>query len=216
MSNTEKRVAQQIELREADDGAKTLVGYAAVFNSPTSIGDYFIEEIAPGAFADTIKGDVRCLFNHRSENVLGRTKSGTLRLSEDAHGLRFEVDLPKTTLGRDVVELVSRGDVSGCSFDFRAVKQTWDDTKDPPHRLLQKLEITEISVVTFPAYADTEVAVRSLESARAEAEAVRAEEERKLKNMMAAQRRIAERKARQEQRIRGIKPLSGGGQDATP
>lgn len=205
MSEFEKRIAQQVELRADESGTKTLTGYAAVFNSPTDIGGYFTEQIAPGAFAETIKGDVRCLFNHQSGNVLGRTKSGTLRLSEDAHGLRFEVDLPDTVLGRDVGTLVARGDISGCSFDFRAMKQSWDDTVDPPKRTLEKVEISEVSIVTFPAYADTTVGVRSLEAIRAEADEARAEEKRKADNAAAAARRLAEKRATQEQKFRGIR-----------
>lgn len=208
MTDSEKRITQKIELRSDEGGAKTLSGYAAVFNSPTDIGSYFIEKIAPGAFSDTIKGDVRCLFNHRSENVLGRTKSGTLRLWEDAHGLRFEVDLPNTSLGRDVSELVERGDVSGCSFDFSARKQSWDDTTQPPTRTLEKLEISEVSIVTFPAYEDTTVGLRSLEAMRAEAEAAKTEEQRKVDNHAAASRRIAEKRASMEQKFRGIQSLS--------
>lgn len=196
MSEFEKRIAQQVELRADESGAKTLTGYAAVFNSPTDIGGHFTEQIAPGAFAETIKGDVRCLFNHQSGNVLGRTKSGTLRLSEDAHGLRFEVDLPDTVLGRDVGTLVARGDISGCSFDFRALKQSWDDTVDPPKRTLEKVEISEVSIVTFPAYADTTVGVRSLEASRTEAG---------LRNRAAAARRLAAKRAAQEQKFRGIR-----------
>jgi HK97 family phage prohead protease len=197
MTDIEKRIAQQVELRADESGTKTLTGYAAVFNSPTGISDFFVEQIAPGAFSETIKGDVRCLFNHQSGNVLGRTKSGSLRLWEDAHGLRFEVDLPNTSLGRDVGELVARGDISGCSFDFRAVKQTWDDTTEPPGRTLEKVVISEISIVTFPAYTDTTVGVRSLESWRAEAEAVR--------NRRGASRRVAEKRAAMEQQFRGIR-----------
>jgi HK97 family phage prohead protease len=196
MSDFEKRVAQQIELRADESGAKTLTGYAAVFNSKTDIGGYFIEQIAPGAFADAIKGDVRCLFNHARDQVLGRTKAGTLRLVEDAKGLRFEVELPDTTTGRDVGKLVERGDVSGCSFNFRATKQSWDDTVDPPLRTLEKLEIDEISIVTFPAYSDTTVGVRSLEAARAETG--------RRTNSHSAAKRIAERRAATEQKIRGI------------
>lgn len=194
----EKRVASAVELRQSESGGKTLVGYAAVFNAPAPIGDWFVEEIAPGAFSETIKGDVRCLFDHKSANVLGRTKSGTLRLSEDAKGLRFEVDLPDTHLGSDVAKLVERGDVSGMSFDFRALKQTWDEEANPPHRLLERVEITEISIVAFPAYPDTEVALRSLREARDG-------EGRRQQNAAAARRRIAERSARQEQKFRGIR-----------
>lgn len=205
MSEFEKRIAQKVELRADESGTKTLIGYAAVFNSATDIGGYFTEQIAPGAFAETIRGDVRCLFNHQSGNVLGRTKSGTLRLSEDSHGLRFEVDLPDTVLGKDVGTLVGRGDISGCSFDFRALKQSWDDTVDPPKRTLEKVDISEISIVTFPAYADTTVGVRSLEAVRAEAEEVKAEEKRRAENAAAAARRVAGRRAITEQKIRGIR-----------
>ncbi|MBB3523091.1 HK97 family phage prohead protease [Rhizobium sp. BK456] len=201
MSELEKRIAQQIELR-ADDGTRTLTGYAAKFNIPTGIADYFVEQIAPGAFTETIKGDVRCLFNHDSDNVLGRTTSGTLRLWEDEIGLRFEVDLPDTSLGRDIGKLVERRDISGCSFGFRAVKQTWDDTTHPPGRTLEKVEISEISIVTFPAYPDTSVGLRSLEAIRAEA---REDERRKAENAAAAARRVAEKRAAMEQKIRGIR-----------
>jgi len=196
MTDIEKRIAQQVELRADESGTKTLVGFAAVFNSPTDIGGYFTEQIAPGAFAETIKGDVRCLFNHESGNVLGRTKSGTLRLWEDERGLRFEVDLPDTVLGKDVGTLVSRGDISGCSFDFRALKQSWDDTVDPPKRTLEKVEISEVSIVTFPAYTDTTVGVRSLDQWRSGS--------RSQQNAVAAARRVAGKRAAMEQKFRGI------------
>ncbi|MBD9569043.1 HK97 family phage prohead protease [Ensifer sp. ENS08] len=197
MSEFEKRIAQQVELRADESGTKTLTGYAAVFNSPTDIGGYFTEQIAPGAFAETIKGDVRCLFNHDSDHVLGRTVARTLRLFEDAKGLRFEVDLPDTSTGKDVGKLVERGDVSGCSFNFRATKQSWDDTVDPPLRTLEKLEIDEVSIVTFPAYADTTVGVRSLDQWRSGS--------RSQQNNAAAARRIAGKKAAMEQKFRGIR-----------
>lgn len=197
MSDFEKRVVQQLELRADESGTKTLIGYAAVFNSPTDIGGYFTEQIAPGAFAETIKGDVRCLFNHESGNVLGRTKAGTLRLREDGKGLRFEVDLPDTVLGRDVGTLVKRGDVSGCSFNFRATKQSWDDTVDPPLRTLEKLEIDEVSIVTFPAYSDTTVGVRSLDQWRSGS--------RSQQNAAAAARRVSAKRAAMENKFRGIR-----------
>lgn len=197
MSEFEKRIAQQVELRADESGTKTLTGYAAVFHSPADIGGYFTEQIAPGAFAETIKGDVRCLFNHQSENVLGRTKSGTLRLWEDGKGLRFEVDLPDTVLGKDVGTLVKRGDVSGCSFNFRATKQSWDDTVDPPLRTLEKLEIDEVSIVTFPAYSDTTVGIRSLDQWRSGS--------RSQQNAVAAARRVSAKRAAMENKFRGIR-----------
>lgn len=175
---TENRTATLgVEVRAAD-GTRTLSGYAIVFNSPTDIGGYFTEQVAPGACSDAVSGDVRALFDHKSAYVLGRTKAGTLRLSEDARGLKFEVDLPDTQIGRDVATSVERGDITGMSFNFRAIKEMWDDTVDPPLRTLMKIEIDEISVVAFPAYEDTEVGVRSLQEHRdAKAAAAAAEQD---------------------------------------
>lgn len=167
MKKIEKRTsADAFEVRAADDGKRTLIGYAAVFDSPTDIGGWFMEKISRGAFSDAVNQDVRALFDHKSAYVLGRTTAKTLRLSEDSRGLKFEIDLPDTQIGRDVATSVDRGDLSGMSFNFRALKEEWDDTVNPPMRTLIKLEIDEISVVAFPAYPDTEVGVRSLQEWR--------------------------------------------------
>lgn len=146
-----------------DSESNVIEGYAAVFNSPTDIGGMFTEIIAPGAFADAIasNGDIRALFNHDWNNVLGRTKSGTLRLSEDARGLKFEVDLPNTTLARDLSESLKRGDISQCSFGFIPTGESWDWEPEIPVRTLNTVELHEISVVSIPAYEDTEVSLRS-------------------------------------------------------
>ncbi|MEC2444712.1 HK97 family phage prohead protease, partial [Bacillus cereus] len=93
----------KLNTRDATEEQPSMItGYAAVFNSKTSIGGWFDEIIAPGAFARALSenGDIRALFNHNWDNVLGRTKSGTLRLEEDAKGLKFEVELPNTSTGR--------------------------------------------------------------------------------------------------------------------
>lgn len=184
---------------------RTLAGYAAVFNSDTSIGGYWIERIAPGAFAEAISSDVRAMIDHDPGRIIGRTKSGTLRLSEDSRGLRIEVDVPNTTDGNDLWELVERGDVSGMSFGFRVTKQEWDESGETPVRTIQKVDLFEVSAVAFPAYDDTTIGKRSLDAARAEAEQGKTEEQRKAENAAAARRRIAEREARQEQVIRGIR-----------
>lgn len=150
--------------RAADDGSTNVIeGYASIFNSRTNIGDMFEEVIAPGAFAEAVssQADVRALFNHNWDKVLGRTKSGTLRLSEDDHGLKFEVDLPDTTSGRDLAESLKRGDISQCSFGFIPVNETWDWDLETPLRTINSVELFEISVVSLPAYEDTEVALRS-------------------------------------------------------
>jgi uncharacterized protein len=147
-------------------------GYAAVFNSPTIIGDEvygFTEEIMPGAFAKAIASndDVRALFNHDWNHVLGRTKSGTLRLFEDERGLKFEVELPNSTFAKDLAESLSRGDINQCSFGFFPTEEEWNYTTEPVQRKIKEVELYEISVVSIPAYEDTEVSlVRSKEIAQ--------------------------------------------------
>lgn len=177
------------------EGGKKVAGYAAVFNSETDIGGYFREKIAPGAFSDSLKADVRALLDHDHGRVIGRTAAGTLRLSEDEHGLSVEIDLPDTSDGRDAAVLIERGDLDGMSFGFVVTKQSWDETGDTPLRTIEKVELHEVSIVAFPAYGDTSIAMRSLDDAR---------KDRSLHNYTAASRRIAARKARQEQRIRNI------------
>jgi uncharacterized protein len=158
----EKRsIMQAPEVRKAD-GGMTLRGYAAVFNSETDIGGYFRETIAPGAFADSVDGDVRALVDHDSGRVIGRTKAGTLRMVEDERGLAVEIDLPDTSDGRDLAALVERGDIDGMSFGFAVRKEEWDETVVPPKRTIRAVELFEVSAVTWPAYADTTLAMRSL------------------------------------------------------
>lgn len=188
----EKR-ARPIEKR-ADEGRK-VGGYAAVFNSEADIGGYFREIIAPGAFTETIKGDVRALIDHDSGRVIGRTTAGTLRLAEDDTGLAIEIDLPDTGDGRDLATLIERGDVSGMSFGFVVTKEEWDETGDVPVRTIKAVDLMEVSVVAFPAYDDTSIAMRSLDDAR---------KGKRQHNFNAAARRVAERKAKAEQRFRSI------------
>lgn len=201
----EKRGGQLgVECR-AQDEKRTLAGYAAVFNSDTTIGDYFIERIAPGAFDKAVAdGDVRALVNHDTGRVIGRTRSGTLRLATDSRGLKVEIDVPDTADGRDLLTLVERGDISGMSFGFRVTKQEWDETGDMPVRTIQEVELFEVSAVAFPAYDDTSLAKRSLEDARAELEAARAAEEKRQHDAAAFRRRTADRRARMEHKFRGF------------
>lgn len=188
----EKR-ARPIESR-AKDGKK-VGGYAAVFNSETDIGGYFREIIAPGAFSEAVKQDVRALLDHDSGRVIGRTSAGTLRLTEDETGLAVEIDLPDTSDGRDAAVLIERGDLTGMSFGFIVTHDEWDETGETPVRTIHKVDLREVSVVAFPAYDDTSIAMRSLDAIR---------KEKREHNFNAAARRVAERKARMEQRIRNI------------
>jgi HK97 family phage prohead protease len=124
-----KTIDFEIRTSEVSASNKKLVGYAVRWNSLSEIiWDEFREQFAPGAFKDSLASgsDVRALYEHNYTQLLGRTKSGTLVLSEDDTGLRFELTPPNTQLGNDVLELVERGDISGMSFGFRALKEAWD------------------------------------------------------------------------------------------
>lgn len=198
MSLETRTLTRPLEVRAADKG-RTIGGYAAVFNSTADIGDSFREVIAPGAFAGALSQDVRALVDHDTGRVIGRTTAGTLRLSEDATGLAVEIDLPDTTDGRDLATLIERGDVSGMSFGFIVTKQTWDETGDIPIRTIEAVDLREVSVVAFPAYDDTTIALRSLTDNRDAAKKAEAERNRKM-----AEARIAERKAAAEQKFRRI------------
>jgi len=139
------------------------VGYAARFNSLSEDLGGFKEKIAAGAFVNTIqKADIRALFNHNSNYVLGRTKSGTLNLEEDEKGLRIENIAPETTWANDLAASVERGDINQMSFGFRTLKDAWDDKGKMPIRTLEEVELIDVSIVTFPAYKNTRVQTREL------------------------------------------------------
>ena len=144
-----------------------LVGYAVRWNSLSAVlWDEFREMFAPMAFKDSLAAgaDVRALYEHNPAQLLGRTKSGTLALAEDEIGLRFELTPPNTQLGNDVLELVSRGDVSGMSFGFRALNEHWDISTKPYTRTVLAAELLEVTVTSLPAYpeSDVDIAHRSL------------------------------------------------------
>lgn len=149
------------------DGVMRLSGYAAVFNSETVIGGMFREVVKPGAFKKTIKdkADVRALFNHDRNIVLGRTKNGTLALAEDDKGLRIDIELPDTQQAKDLYRQIERGDIDQMSFGFNVVKDSWtraSNDSELPLRELRELRLFDVSPVTFPAYATTEIQARSL------------------------------------------------------
>lgn len=139
-----------------------LVGYAARFNSMSQDLGGFVETIQPGAFTRTLKDadNVMALYGHDDKQVLGRVGAGTLRLSEDDSGLRYELDLPDTTLGSDLGKMVRRGDVTGASFGFHIKDQKWDHSQAPARRELLDVVLLEISITAFPAYPQTSVTKR--------------------------------------------------------
>ena len=151
----EKRFAAEIRTVQG----RKLAGYAAIFNVQARIGN-FTETVKPGAFRASLDKDILCLADHDKTRVLGRTKSGTLRLSEDARGLAFELDVPDTQSGRDILALAERGDLGGMSFGFTVPDegQTWEGK----HRTLSGVNLKEISVVSaWPAYEGTNVQARN-------------------------------------------------------
>jgi hypothetical protein len=161
---------QNLEIRSgADDDsdqAPMIRGYAAVFNEWADIIPGMLRErIAPGAFRKTIReADVRALVNHDPNYVLGRNRAGTLHLREDNHGLAVEIEPPDAQWARDLVVSMKRGDISQMSFGFRPVKWTEESADDPGKPLdvtLQEARLFDVSVVTFPAYPQTEAWARS-------------------------------------------------------
>lgn len=176
MSEIEKRMlpAQQCELRavqlpDGQAGAPKIAGYAAVFNKRSDLlGGFFVELIAPGAFDDVLTQDTRGLFNHDPNYLLGRTTSGTLRLSVDERGLAYEIDTPDTLTIRDlVVAPIARGDMSGSSFAMRVAPggDTWHEEDGVVVRTIYKVaELRDVGPVSFPAYPDSSAAQRSLDA----------------------------------------------------
>lgn len=160
----ERRFCSGAELRLLEDDQPKLIGYAAVFNRLSEDLGWFKEKISPGAFKESIpKDDIRALFNHDPNFVLGRSRSGTLGLSEDETGLRASITLPETRWAEDLYKSVQRGDISQMSFGFETLFDQWDKTVEPNIRTLLGVRLFDVSVVTFPAYTDTAVAARSLE-----------------------------------------------------
>lgn len=191
MSEFELRTlsAQHCELRavQGEDGEQRppmIIGYAAVFNLRSELlGGSFVEEIAPGAFDDVLTQDVRGLFNHNPTYLLGRLPNGTLRLSVDARGLRYEIDPPDTLTVRDLVLTpLARGDMTGSSFTMRVSEDEWRQEGDLVVRTIRRIsELRDVGPVAFPAYPDASAAQRSLEAwkhARDEGSSARANNER--------------------------------------
>lgn len=147
---------------EADDGDKIIEGYFAVFNSETELWRGAYEEIAPEAFSETLSNDIRALINHDTSLVLARTKSGTLKLSVDSRGLWGEIRInEKDSQAVDLYERLKRGDVDQCSFGFNVLEEETDYRDDGTVKwILKKIDLHEVSVVTFPAYSDTGVTAR--------------------------------------------------------
>ncbi len=161
-----------IEVAEKRDDSgnvvsRTVSGYAAKYNKESQpLGGYyrFIEKISPGAFDDRLNDDIRALFNHDASLILARSKNGTgtLKLSLDETGLRYEFEAPNTTAGNDLIENIRLGNVSESSFSFEVEDDRWDvDDMGRDVRTIKKFrKLYDVAPVTYPAYLDTEVSVR--------------------------------------------------------
>lgn len=186
MTTTPVRPAQQsgrrfghltnVEVRTSADGSLRVKGHAAVFNTPAQIGPPglgFEERIAPGAFKRTINNgaDVRFLFNHNPDLVLARTKAGSLTLREDKIGLAIEANLARTSIGQDLAILLGEKIVDQMSFGFQVVKDQWetkkrDDDTEYEIRTILEAKLFDVSAVTYPAYDETDLALREAQLAK--------------------------------------------------
>jgi HK97 family phage prohead protease len=167
LGKTETRTNHvDFELRAEGEDGMTFTGYAAVFNQPSEDLGGFREYVAPGAFSRSLKSrsEVKLLWNHDVGEPLASMRGGTMKLYEDERGLKVTAQLPQTTRGRDVAELIRTGVVDSMSFGFNVIRDSW--SKDGTTRTLESVRLIEASVVSYPAYTQTAgtVSVRSLDS----------------------------------------------------
>lgn len=185
-NKTEKRelTTKQIEIRETEEGKRFLIGYAVMWEKKSHVMGYwskFREQFKKGAFTETlVNDDQRFLFSHDTSKVLGRTKNNTLILEEDNIGLRFELELPDTTLGDDTYKSIKRGDIDGVSFGFRKILDEYEEFEDDvPLRTVTKAKLIEVSAVAFPAYPDSAVSARGFDPYKEHVEDRKRSEKRK-------------------------------------
>lgn len=167
----ETRIIPLTEMRvtKKNDEDPIIEGYAALFNNWSEDLGGFRERIKPGAFKNAInKSDTRALFNHDSNYVLGRRANKTLTLEENSVGLRMRIVPPDTQWARDLMLSINRGDIDQSSFGFVVKEDEWKEDKEGriTRTITEFDELFDVSVVTFPAYPDTKVALRQLEEFR--------------------------------------------------
>jgi HK97 family phage prohead protease len=189
-----RSITGSVEIRKRENGGATIRGLAAVVDSLSDNLGGFREQLSADVFANTDMADVRGLFNHDSNYVLGRTTSKTVRLKTTKRGLEYEIDLPDTQTIRDLVLApIERGDVNQSSFGFIVGPGNDSWSEDEEGRLIRTIhrinELFDVSPVTFPAYRDTSVGARSrdafLEERKAMAEQAQAEfNERKTRGRL--------------------------------
>jgi len=161
--------AAQLRASQGDEGSMIISGYAGTWNRLSENLGGFREMLIPGAFQRSLQSDrnVACLFNHNPDQILGTKRAGTLSVSEDARGLKFRCDVANTSTGRDVYNLVKRGDLGDCSFAFKIAGpdgEDWDDDCEDPDtgeriavRKVSRADLFDVSCVQSPAYSGTSV-----------------------------------------------------------
>ena len=190
----------ELRIAESDGGVSVIEGHAAVFDSwSETLGNIFPfkEIVRKGAFKDSIgKDDIRALFNHDPNYVLGRNRSGTLELTEDEVGLRVRITPPDTTWARDLQASIKRGDISQMSIGFIVEDDEWSTRSGMDVRELKRVQLFDVSPVTFPAYTATDVGIRAMQ----EYDGYKAEQ----RNKENAAEKAAE-KAKQQAKLKGLK-----------
>lgn len=167
-----RSVPEPLELRDSPNGGSMAVGYALRYNSISENLGGYVETPLPGSATKTLQEqDIRALFNHDPSQLLGRKGAGTLRIADDGVGARYQIDLPDTSLGRDLGTLIARGDIYGSSYTFVAVGGargvSWGKTDAGfPLRSIREMRMRDVGPVTFPAYSTSDVALRSLAEMR--------------------------------------------------
>ncbi|ARE01360.1 HK97 family phage prohead protease [Lactococcus lactis] len=188
--NYQVRNFRSLDLNANDEAAEKIIsGYFIVFNSETELYEGCFEEIAPESFDNVDLSDVRALIDHETSKVLGRTKPGTLTLSVDAKGVYGEIKVNENdTEAMNLYSRVQRRDVDQCSFGFNILDEAMETRDDGSYKFtIKAIELFEVSVVTFPAYADTAVEARS----------------KQIENM--EKRELLAKKSKLEEKLNGLK-----------
>lgn len=188
--NYQVRNFRSLDLNANNEAAEKIIsGYFIVFNSETELYEGCFEEIAPESFDNVDLSDVRALIDHETSKVLGRTKPGTLTLSVDAKGVYGEIKVNENdTEAMNLYSRVQRGDVDQCSFGFNILDEAMETRDDGSYKFtIKAIELFEVSVVTFPAYADTAVEARS----------------KQIENM--EKREFLAKKSKLEEKLNGLK-----------
>lgn len=177
MSNKETRYFNtNIEVRSENGEQKSVIGYGAVFGKLSENLGGFRELIDPNAFDDVMGDDVRFLFNHDANHIFGRTLAGTLKLSVDSEGLFYEVNMPETNSANELLVAMERGDVTQSSFAFSVKEDKWETKEGEDIRTITKVgRLYDVSAVTYPAYPDASVGLRSLEDHKKQMESLEAD-----------------------------------------